>query len=52
MKNESSDDLDLIKFHYKYSDRKAKEALLILGESGVNKIRDLYGKSVKNPDID
>jgi len=52
MKNESSDDLDLIKFHYKYSDRKAKEALSILGESGVNKIRDLYGKSVKNPDID
>ena len=52
MKNESSDDLDLIKFHYKYSDRKAKDALLILGESGVNKIRDLYGKSVKNPDIE
>ena len=49
LKNESSDDLDLIKFHYKYSDIKAKEALGILGSAGVQEIRDLYGKSVKTP---
>jgi hypothetical protein len=49
LKNESTDDLDLIKFHYKYSDIKAKEALSILGSEGVQKIRDMYGKSVKTP---
>lgn len=48
IKNESSDDLDLIKFHFNYSHSKAKEALEILGESGVQEIRDLYGKSVKS----
>jgi len=48
MKNESSDDLDFIKYHFSYSDRKAKEAISILGPEGVQEIKDLYGKSVKS----
>lgn len=51
LKNETSDDLDLVKFHFKYSDQKAKEVMDILGEEGIQKIRDLYGASfsIKNP---
>ncbi len=49
IKEESSDDLEWIKFHYNYSDIKAKEALAVLGSGGVQKIRDMYGMSVKTP---
>ena len=49
IKEESSDDLDLIKFHFNYSDSKAKEVMGILGSDGVQKIRDMYGRSVKTP---
>ncbi len=49
IKNESQDDLELIKFHFSYSDRKAKDALEILGDKGVQSIRNMYGKSVKAP---
>mgnify|MGYP003641580188 FL=1 len=49
IKNESQNDLELIKFHFSYSDRKAKDALEILGVTGVQSIRDMYGKSVKAP---
>ena len=47
-KNESSDDLEFIKYHFSYSDSKAKEAIGILGPEGVQEIKDLYGKSVKS----
>jgi len=51
LKNESSDDLELIKYHFNYSDRKAKEVIDILGTEGIEKIRNLYGSSfnIKNP---
>jgi len=51
LKNESSDDLELIKYHFNYSDRKAKEVIDILGAEGIEKIRNLYGSSfnIKNP---
>jgi hypothetical protein len=41
-KSESSDDLEFIKEHYGYSDRKAKDAMSILGKSGVEKLRIKY----------
>lgn len=46
-KNESSDDIDFIKEHYNYSDRKAKEALEVLGEDGVETLRLKYFKGGK-----
>lgn len=52
IKAETSSDLDLIKFHYSYSDAKAKEVLNILGKDGVDEIRSLYGKSFKKSDMD
>lgn len=51
IKAETSDDLDLVKFHYSYSDKKAKEVLNILGKEGVDEIRSLYGKSFKKSDM-
>ena len=47
LKNESSDDLDFIKQHFNYSDRKAKDALELLGENGVNELRKRYSKGGK-----
>ena len=49
IKNEESDEIDLIKFHYGYSDTKAKEALSILGSDGVSDIKAMYGKSFNLP---
>tara|TARA_Y100001972_G_scaffold127402_1_gene184074 strand:+ start:462 stop:788 length:327 start_codon:yes stop_codon:yes gene_type:complete len=43
-KNESSDDIDFIKEHFSYSDRKAKEALGVLGETGVKTLKERYTK--------
>ena len=42
LKNESSNDLDFIKEHFGYSNRKAKEALDILGPDGVNSLKEKY----------
>jgi len=43
LKNETSDDIDLIKQHFGYSEKKAREALEILGETGLAEIRAQYG---------
>jgi NACalpha-BTF3-like transcription factor len=43
LKNESSEDIELIKQYYNYSEKKAREALEILGEYGISRIRALYG---------
>ena len=37
-----SNDLDFIKEHFGYSNRKAKEALDILGPDGVNSLKEKY----------
>ena len=43
LKNEISDDIDLIKQHFGYSEKKAREALEILGEAGLAEIKVQYG---------
>jgi len=43
LKNETSDDIDLIKHHFGYSEKKAREALEILGEAGLSEIKAKYG---------
>lgn len=47
LKVEESDDIDLIKQHFSYSEKKAREVYSILGEEGVSKIRSLYGGSCR-----
>ena len=43
LKTDQSDDIDLIKQHFSYSDRKAREVYDILGKEGISQIRALYG---------
>ena len=43
LKADQSDDIDLIKQHFKYSEKKAREVYSILGEQGISEIRALYG---------
>lgn len=43
LKPDQSDDIDLIKQHFKYSEKKAREVYSILGEKGISDIRGLYG---------
>ncbi len=42
LKSEDPDDLEFIKEHFNYSNKKAKEAILILGEDGVKKLKERY----------
>ena len=43
-KSEDPDDLQFVKDHFGYSNKKAKEAILVLGDSGVQKLKERYNK--------
>ena len=43
-KQESPDDLEFIKSHFNYSDKKAKEAIQVLGASGIEALKEKYTK--------
>jgi hypothetical protein len=44
LKRESTSELDFIKQHFGYSDRKALEAMEILGVDGVNTLKERYSR--------
>lgn len=43
IKAEQSDDIELIKSHFNYSEKKAREVYDILGEEGVAELKAAYG---------
>lgn len=47
LKRESTSELDFIKQHFGYSDRKALEAMEILGVDGVNTLKERYSRGGK-----
>jgi len=42
IKNEDPDDLEFIKNHFNYSNKKAKEAISVLGPDGVSELKNRY----------
>ncbi|HCT55021.1 MAG TPA: DNA polymerase [Balneola sp.] len=47
MKQESSDDLEFIKEHFDYSNKKAKEAIEVLGKEGIKALKENYSRGGK-----
>jgi len=44
MKQESPDDLEFIKEHFNYSNKKAKEAIEVLGDAGIKSLKENYSR--------
>tara|TARA_R110002020_G_scaffold178105_1_gene370936 strand:- start:1902 stop:2273 length:372 start_codon:yes stop_codon:yes gene_type:complete len=44
LKSENPDDLEFIKEHFNYSNKKAKEAISVLGADGIRDLKNRYSK--------